>query len=233
MKKVLVVCAMDVERALLLSYLSEKKDITLANGATLTIGLLGSKKVGILLCGIGKVNASIGLTLALSIEEESFDLVVNSGVAGGLLAIQNPSDMVIGSFATYHDVDVSSFGYKKGQLPNGPEFFTCDENTALFLYNKSMQHGNNTHMGLVVSGDQFINTTAQVETIKANFSEAVCVEMEAAAIAHTCHVMKKPFVIIRALSDKADSSAKSDYGAFVAIASKKSSILVRDLVEFL
>jgi adenosylhomocysteine nucleosidase len=229
MKKILVVAAMQVERELLLTQMHHTTEIKLANGALLVEGKLDDKPFALLLSGIGKVNAALGT--ALAIQASKADLVVNSGVAGGLLKHQKPGDRVIGLSACYHDVDVTAFGYNYGQLPQGPISYQADDEVSQFLYKASLQLNNyNTDSGLIVSGDQFVNSHAQVATIKQHFSNACAVEMEAAAIAHTATSFGKPFALVRALSDRADSSAKHDYGQFVKIAAEGSAQLIRLLV---
>jgi adenosylhomocysteine nucleosidase len=75
-------------------------------------------------------------------------------------------------------------------------------------------------VGRVASGDQFICSKAQKEKIIAD-TQAICAEMEGASIAHTAYRNGIPFVIIRAISDKADDSAEMDYPTFEAIAAHR------------
>ena len=53
------------------------------------------------------------------------------------------------------------------------------------------------------------------------YTGAFCTEMEGAAIAHTAWKNGVPFVIIRAISDKADDSAQMDYPTFEAAAAQR------------
>jgi adenosylhomocysteine nucleosidase len=55
--------------------------------------------------------------------------------------------------------------------------------------------------------------------------------MEGAAIAQSCYLNEVPFVIIRAISDKADGSAHEDYDEFVKKAAKRSAAAVIYLLE--
>ena len=63
-----------------------------------------------------------------------------------------------------------------------------------------------TFVGRVASGDQFISSKEVKERIKSIFG-ALCAEMEGAGIAHAAYLNKVSYVIIRAISDKADNSA--------------------------
>ena len=77
-----------------------------------------------------------------------------------------------------------------------------------------------TRSGRVASGDQFICSKEQKDKIIAD-TAAICAEMEGASIAHTAYRNGVPFVIIRAISDKADDSADMDYPTFERIAAHR------------
>ena len=85
--------------------------------------------------------------------------------------------------------------------------------------------------GLIVSGDSFIGTNAQRQTILASFPHALAAEMEAAAIAQTCFQFNTPFIITRAISDLADEEAGMTFEAFLKVASQSSSKMVSELVK--
>jgi adenosylhomocysteine nucleosidase len=72
----------------------------------------------------------------------------------------------------------------------------------------------------VATGDLFVAEKAAKDAIIAK-TDALCTEMEGAAIAHTAYRNGVPFVIIRAISDKADNSAEMDYPVFEAIAARR------------
>ena len=87
-----------------------------------------------------------------------------------------------------------------------------------------------THIGRIVSGDQFISDHKKKDFLKENF-KAMCTEMEGAAIAHTASLNHIPFVIIRAISDKADGSAHMDYPEFEAKAALHSFNLIDSMLQ--
>ena len=89
-----------------------------------------------------------------------------------------------------------------------------------------------TWTGRVVSGDQFISDKAIKDRIISNFG-GFCTEMEGAAIAQAAYLNKIPFVILRAISDKADDSATMDYPAFEKKAIEHSVRLVLGMMEAL
>ena len=74
-------------------------------------------------------------------------------------------------------------------------------------------------------------TYASISTnIKENF-DGYCTEMEGAAIAQTAYLNQIPFVIIRAISDKADDSATMDYPTFEKQAVEHSVRLTRGFLK--
>lgn len=84
--------------------------------------------------------------------------------------------------------------------------------------------------GRVVSGDQFISDRAVKNRISQQFG-GMCTEMEGAAIAQAAYLNKIPFVVLRAISDKADDSAVVDYPAFEKQAIRHSVALVENFIS--
>ncbi len=70
-----------------------------------------------------------------------------------------------------------------------------------------------THSGLIVTGDQFVNSAAR-EEIRSAIPEAKCVEMEGAAIAQVCYLNQTRFIVVRIISDNADNDAAADFSRF-------------------
>ena len=95
----------------------------------------------------------------------------------------------------------------------------------------SLQTGH-AMIGTVASGDQFVGQKAQKEKIIAE-TGALCTEMEGAAIAHGAWKNGIPFVVIRAISDKADDSAEMDYPTFEAMTAEKCALVTRAMAKAL
>ena len=87
-----------------------------------------------------------------------------------------------------------------------------------------------TFKGRVASGDQFIDSKEKKNWIHDTF-DAYCTEMEGAAVAQAAYLNKVPYLIVRAISDKADDSAHMDYGEFEAKAVEHSVNLMLALVK--
>ncbi len=159
--------------------------------------------------------------------------VLNTGVAGSLDARINIGDIVLSTDASYHDVDATVFGYKKGEVPQlGVHSFPADreliDKAKAAIAKAAPDLG--VFEGRVCSGDQFISSP---EVKKAIIEEqgGMCAEMEGAAIAQACYLNKVPFVIIRAISDKADGSDIVDYPVFEKKAAHDCAALVQEMMS--
>ena len=188
--------------------------ITTKAGMDFYDGTLLGKAVTVVRSGIGKVNA--GCCTQILADLFRVDCVINTGIAGSLDASINIGDIVLCTDAVQHDMDAVAFGYDLGVIPRMPvSFFPADE--ALRLAAKRICQKVNpeisVHEGRVATGDQFIADKAKKEYIVTNFG-AKCTEMEGAAIAQAAYNNALPFLIIRAISDKADDSADMDYPTF-------------------
>lgn len=191
-------------------------------GTTFYEGLLEGTQVVVVVCGVGKVNAA--LCVQMLIDRFAVSHIVNTGVAGSLCADIDIGDFVISADAMYHDFDCHSLSnqYPVGQVPGLPvRAFPADEK----LIEKAcaaaqLVHTDHFRVGRIASGDQFICDKQIKERIIEN-TGAICTEMEGAAIAHAAWRNGVPFVVIRAISDKADDSAEMDYPTFEAAAAKR------------
>lgn len=193
-------------------------------------GKLAGKDVTVVRSGIGKVNAAVCAQILAS--EFHVDALINTGIAGSLDARIDIGDMVISTDALHHDMDATSFGYPVGQVPRMDVLaFPADERLIRLAVeaNEEANPDIHTFTGRVVSGDMFVASDDVKARLIDNFS-GLCAEMEGAAIAHTAYLNKISYVIIRAISDKADGSASEDYPTFEKKAIDHSVRLVKSLV---
>ena len=195
------------------------------------VGVLSGKDIVIVRSGIGKVNAAV-CTQILA-DEYHVDCVINTGIAGSLKSNIDIADIVLSSDVLHHDVDATGFGYELGQIPRMEvKAFKADD-ALIKLAEKCIKQiftDTGVHVGRVVSGDQFVSDNEKKKFIVNNF-DGLCTEMEGAAIGQAAYLNKIPFLIIRAISDKADDSATMDYGEFEKIAIAKLAGIVKCLVE--
>ena len=229
MKKIGIIGAMELEVEELKSRLTEVK-ITEKAGMAFYEGILNGAKVVIVRCGIGKVNAALCVQILVDLFEVTH--LINTGVAGSLNATLDIGDILISRDCIQHDMDVSPLGYEPGIIPQmKTSCFQADDRLADLALNSCRKVNPDIHalIGRVVSGDQFI-ATKEVKDKLISLFHADCAEMEGAAIAHGAYLNAVPFVIIRAISDKADDSAQMDYPSFEKAAAGHCAKLVEDLV---
>ncbi len=209
------------------------QDIVVSNKACMEFnkGTLSGKNVVVVRSGIGKVNAA--LCAQILIDDFHVDCIINTGIAGSLDNNINIGDIVLSTDALQHDVDAVAFGYELGVIPRmETSTFTADENL-VSLAKKICERVNPdicVFTGRVVSGDQFVADKAIKDHIVSNFNP-LCTEMEGAAIAQAAYLNKIPFLIVRAISDKADNSATMDYPTFEAKAITHTVNLMIALIE--
>ena len=181
-----------------------------------TVGQLLGKDVVVVRSGVGKVNAAV-CTQILA-DDYKVAAVINTGVAGSLNPKIDIGDIVVSVDAVQHDVDAVVFGYEYGEVPQMKKrTFDADPDLRQLITDTCRRVNPDIHVhdGRVASGDQFVSDDARKAEIARRF-EADCTEMEGCAIAQAAWLNGIPFVIIRAISDKADGSAQRDYDEFEA-----------------
>ena len=225
-----IIGAMDEEISQIKAKLS---DVTVTEIAAMTFskGKLGSHDIVAVRSGIGKVNAAVCTQILATYFH--VDHIINTGVAGSLKNEINIGDVVISTDALQHDMDATGFGYEPGVIPRMKvSDFIADENLRKLAVKACREAGLQigVHEGRIVSGDQFISDHAVKERIVKQFG-GYCTEMEGAAIAQAAYLNDIPFLIIRAISDKADGSATMDYGEFERKAIDNSVALLVNMIE--
>ena len=230
MKTVGIIGAMEVEVECLKKDMVIQREIRKA-GMEFCEGVLMGQPVVVVRSGIGKVNAAV--CTQILVDEFHADAIINTGIAGSLNAQIDIGDIVISTDVLHHDMDAVNFGYEPGQIPQMDVFsFQADEVLANQAEKvcREVNPEIRVFRGRVVSGDQFIADKAVKERITNQF-HGFCTEMEGAAIAQASYLNQVPFVIIRAISDKADDSATVDYPTFEKKAIEHSVKLVEGLLK--
>lgn len=210
--KVGIIGAMDSEVELLKSKVEGAHTRELA-GLAFVEGTLGGVDVVVVKCGVGKVNAAMCAQALVSVF--GCARIINTGVAGSLDNRIEIGDIVVSTDAVEHDMDVTPLGYAPGEHPDlRLVAFEADLGLrAVVVAAARGVDGVSVFEGRVCSGDQFIGSAEAKKRIVSAFG-GMCCEMEGAAIAHVCHVAGVPFVVVRAISDKADDSGNVDYPTF-------------------
>ena len=209
MNRIGIIGAMDIEVDALKEQMT---GVTRVNKASMEFyqGKLNGKDVVVVRSGIGKVNAAVCTQILADVFEA--EAVINTGIAGSLRNEINIGDIVVSTDALQHDMDAVKFGYPKGQIP-GMKVFSFVANAALretaVRVCQKVNPDIQVFEGRVVSGDQFVASAEVKNKIIKEFA-GYCTEMEGAAIAQTAYLNGIPFVVVRAISDKADNSATMD-----------------------
>lgn len=225
-----IIGAMDIEVDSLKNEM-ENPAINKIAGMDFYEGVIGGKDVVVVKCGIGKVNAA--MCTQILADRYNVDAVINTGVAGSLNNDIDICDIVISTVAQEHDMDVTALGYEKGIIPDmDVSIFEADRKLVELTKKSAKEVGLDVKVfeGKVVSGDQFISTHEKKKSLKNSFG-GDCAEMEGAAIAHVASLNNIPFLVIRAISDKADGGAHMDYPTFEKKAAANSILLLNEIIK--
>lgn len=226
--KIAVIGAMEQEVEALRHALENPQVKTIAN-SEYTEGTYKGKDVVLLKSGIGKVNAAMSTTILLN--EFKPDVVINTGSAGGFDEALEVGAVVISDEVRHHDVDVTIFNYEMGQVPQMPAAFKSDDKLMKVAEDVVSELGEHQFaVGLICSGDSFMNDPQRVATVREHFPQMKAVEMEAAAVAQVCYQFATPFVIIRALSDIAGKESNISFDEFLPLAAKHSTEIVLKVI---
>ena len=225
-----IIGAMDVEVALLRERLAGRTTTERA-GMVFDQGRIGETPVVVARCGVGKVSAA--LCVQTMVDLFGVTHIINTGVAGSLDARINIGDLVVATDAVEHDMDVTPLGYEPGQVPGlSVHAFAADAALGAAVQTAAAQVAPEIGVfeGRVASGDQFVADATVKDRIAKQFG-ALCCEMEGAAIAQACWLNGVAFVVVRAISDKADGSDVVAYPVFEEQAAQRCAAIVGAVLE--
>ena len=216
-------------------------------GAYFVTGELKGRNVVLAKSGIGKVNAAMTTTLLLHHFKPSE--VIFTGIAGGIHPHLLPGDLIIAEKTAQHDIVIySEDSFDKYRIRNP---FTGDLNPTFFPADKKLlrvaaQAGTNVkldpilthqgkrdpniHTGIIVTGDAFVASSAKKAELRRRL-QADAVEMEGAAVAQICYQRKVPCLVVRSLSNTADSNIDMDSLTFYRLAAHNSARYVIQIVQ--
>ena len=221
-----IIAALEFEEEIIRKALKYRRDYTLLGTAAYK-GRIGDNEVVLIRSGMGKVSAAIGAQAL--IDRFHPDCVINTGCAGALDKELGVGDMVISDSVVEWDLDLRAIGFPLGYI----DALKCVEMQADAALADLMQQAvtGNVRRGLIVSGDQFVSTDAQRQTIRQHFPHALCAEMEGAAIGHVCRQNGIPFCILRTMSDTADGDSGVDFAAFSKVAGEQSAAFLLEMLR--
>jgi adenosylhomocysteine nucleosidase len=237
-----IMSAMHEELAAVLAAMPDEQGVRVA-GRDFWVGHWHGHDVVVVLSRIGKVAAATTATVLL--ERFKVDALVFTGVAGGLAPHAKVGDVVVATGLLQHDMDASPL-FPRYEVPlYGRARFDTDSALSQALaaaasqvLSGPAQHlgaqaiadfqllSPRVHQGLIVSGDRFVSTTAESQTLQRSLPDALAVEMEGAAVAQVCLDYGVPLAAVRTISDRADDDAHTDFGRFIREVASRYSLAI-------
>ncbi len=162
----------------------------------LVSGTIKGNEVLALKSGIGKVHAA--RTAALFIERKRPDLVVSTGIAGGVES--GLFRVVLAEGALQHDVDITPYGYEPGEIPGLDVVFPVEKSFRKKAAEALRKEGVPFDGGIIASGDTFMRDRSPLRPFEKDRLISAC-DMESAAIAQVASLAHTPFLIVRSVSD--------------------------------
>lgn len=193
------------------------------------LGSLYKNEIIFLISGIGKVSSTIGATILIEYFSPKF--IINIGTAGSISKNNKIGDIIVSKKICYHDVDITKFGFKHGQLKNLPQFFIPDKKLSHLFINTSKKLNIIVKYEIICTGDSFINTKKQIKKIKKFFPNSSAVEMEGAAIGQVCYIFKTPFIILKSISDLSNKNSAKSFKKFLKNSSYKISLIIEKMLS--
>jgi adenosylhomocysteine nucleosidase len=233
-----VLTAMDDEAAPFLERATSVSDVVRYGNADHRVAVVEGRRILLIRCGIGLVNAAGAATEAILRTRSSSGtapLVISAGSAGGVGADVSVGEVVAGSRYLNADADVRVFDYALGQSPGMPPFYAPPASVLGALPSDPRDAAGvpiRVRQGLILSGDRFVSGDL-VAGIRESFPDVLATDMESVGIAQVCRVYDVPFVSIRGVSDLADPSAVGDHLTHVDDASDRSARVVLALLAAL
>lgn len=194
-------------------------------------GQIHDMEIILLQSGIGKVNAAMGT--ALLIQSYIPDCIINIGTAAGFHPQLDFGDIIISTEVRHHDVDVTTFSYEYGQVPEMPPYFKPAAELVKIAEQVGKRNSPQTRYrkGLIASGDAFLHDQDRVREIREKLPSLCAAEMEAAAVAQACYQLSTPFVIIRSISDIAGENARDNFQQNLHTASQRAANFTLAMLE--
>ena len=225
-----IIAAMESEIRDLSASLEHERTEKIA-GREIHYGRLEGQPVALVLCGCGKVNATLSATLLAG--HSKISRILLTGISGALAEGLSVGDIVIGDSFVQHDMDTRPL-FPLHEIPfegfsvieSDPELRHTLASAAREMLGSPSKKPQGLESagvfeGLVVSGDQFLSSSEARNRVLESLPKASCVDMESAAVAQVCRAADLPLGVMRVISDSADGSAHIDFAKFVEHSASK------------
>jgi len=217
---------------------SEVRDVKLAmaegieiyhGGMTFFKGKLHQKEVVAVKSGVGKVNAAMCTQILIDVFK--VNTIIHVGVAGAVHPDLEIGDIVISEDSCQYDMDARAFGHPRGEIPNMDiTFFKADPVLIKLAVAAAEELGASYRVGRVMTADLGVDSNQLKEELREEFG-GLCVEMEGAAVGQVAMLNQVPYLVIRSMSDKADSDLTNDYKANLEASIKNGVAIVLSMVS--
>ncbi len=229
-----IMCAIPQEQELLLAAIGHPPPLP-HPGIEARAGRLDGYEVVIAAAGVGKVRAAI--TATLMVERLGCRALVLSGVAGGLREDAAIGDIVIADRLI--DVDYGRLTpqgrivYQPGVLPVPEEKPDPGYRPPAALLDRVRarlaETGLEARLGTILTTDAYLASPKERDALAGEW-DGLAVEMEGSALCGVAERFGVPWLVVRALSDRAGEDSLDDFAAFVDAAAASSAHLVRELL---
>lgn len=160
-------------------------------------------EIYILRTGMGEIAAACGTQLLIT--SFGVDLIINFGVVGGLTSEMGKQKVCVIDRVVHYKYDCSEFlDLKKGQVDGHESLYLLTEQS---LVSKALSICPELKRATCCSGDKFVGTQKEKESIHNEFDGDVC-DMESAGIVLTCEMNGVPCLMFKAVSDGLSGGAK-------------------------
>lgn len=227
---------MDEEIELFRSHLQSDSTSTSFAGITFDLGTINNCPVVLAKCGVGKVNAA--MASQAMIDRFGIQSLIFTGLAGALVPHLRRGDIVIANFVAQHDIDLTAFGRRPGQVSDAGRLIEADPKIVDKIARAAEQSfADNPNppqvlVGTIVTGDSFIADQQRIKWIQREFG-AIAAEMEGAAVGQVCQANKIPFAVVRIISDSASGGAAGEFIMFLDEASERSYRIIETVLPML
>jgi adenosylhomocysteine/aminodeoxyfutalosine nucleosidase len=218
MTKLAIMGAMEEEIAPLLEYFTDIKKNEFADNIYYE-AKYNNIDVVVAYSKIGKVFST--LTATTMIEKYGCDMLLFSGVAGGINPELKIGDLIVANQLSQHDLDITAFGHPHGFVPGGSVYVKTSDELKNIALEVAKENDIKIIEGTIATGDQFIADEKRKEFIENTF-KADALEMEGASVAVVCDALNVPCLILRAISDTADMDAGFNFDEFLETSAKNS-----------
>jgi adenosylhomocysteine nucleosidase len=229
-----ILCALPQEQALLVAELGQPPPLPGA-GIEARRGELDGRAVVIAASGVGKVRAAIAASLL--VERFGCRALVLSGVAGGLSTELGIGDIVIADRIIDIDYGRLTPGgrivYQPGMLPvpevNPEPGYVLPASLRHAVGKRLAASASQATLGTILTTDAYLASAAERDRLAAEWG-GLAIEMEGAALCGVAARFGLPWLVVRALSDRAGEDSLGDFAAFLDSAAAMSARLVRELL---